>query len=367
MKILLAPNSLKGSLSAIDFVKIATSVLSKKHHTRSVCLSDGGDGFLDFFKTLYPQAQRKYCSARNAFFQSQRVPFLFLPKQKIAVLETAKICGLGNLPKTQLDVLNASSYGVGEVLLQAVKAGAKTVYIGLGGVACSDGGAGLAQACGAILTNHKGKLLTTGAKPLLNLHHLDLAILEKNLQGIKIIAVADVTNPLLGPRSSAKVFGPQKGASPAQVKKLDNAMAVWARAIQQTTGRKISNQPGTAAAGAIAAGLVGCFGAKLISGSEFLTQKAQLEKWIKQADLIITAEGKLDRQTFYGKAPSAILKLAKTYQKPTLFICGQLDEKCLKKNPLAPTYLAVLTDFATSTDDAKKHAANYIRCVLKNI
>lgn len=367
MKIVLAPNSLKGSLSAAGFVQTAASVLSKKHTVRSLCLSDGGDGFLDFFKTLYPQAQVKYVRAKNAFLVSKRVPFLLLPKQKIAAVETAKICGLGNLSKKELDIMHASSYGVGQVLLKALQAGAKTIYVGLGGVSCNDGGAGLVQACGAYLTDRKGRALTTGAKSLFNLHRVDLAEVRKTFQAVKIIALADVNNPLLGPKGSAHVFGPQKGASPAQVKLLDKALATWAAAIQKATGRKIANKPGTAAAGAIAAGLVGCLGAELISGTQFLIQKTPLEKWIKQTNLVITAEGKLDAQTFYGKAPLAVLKLAKKYHKPVFFICGKLDENCLKRQAFAPKQVAVLTDFSANENDAKKHAAKYIRRVLKNI
>ena len=206
-----------------------------------------------------------------------------------------------------------------------------------------------------------------GTKPLLELAHLNLSSLQKLFKQIQIIGVSDVKNTLLGPRSSAKVFGPQKGASPAQVKMIDKAMCKWAQAIQKTTGRKISHQPGTAAAGAIAAGLAGCFGAELISGSQFLIQKTHVEKSIQQADLIITSEGKLDRQTFYGKAPLAILKLAKKYRKKVLFICGQLEEKSLRNEPLAPTQVAVLTDFALSAQDAQENAAKYVRRVLKNI
>ena len=148
---------------------------------------------------------------------------------------------------------------------------------------------------------------------------------------------------------------------------MDKALSRWARVVKQTTGRNIAHVPATAAAGAIAAGLLGGFGAELVSGFHFLIQKTHLKKWISQADLIITSEGKLDRQTFYGKAPLAILKLARQQKKPVLFICGQLDEKALKNNSLAPNQIAVLTDFAPNESDAKKHAANYVRRVLKNI
>ncbi len=366
MKILLLPNALKGSLSALDFIRVAERELIKRHRVKSLPLTDGGDGFLDFFKTIYPQAQTHYTIAKDSFLRNHRVTFLFLPRQKIAVIETAKICGLGNVKKEELDVLHASSYGVGQVLLKAAQAGAKTIYIGLGGVSCNDGGAGMAVACGAQLTDQKGKNLPLGAKSLGQLHRLDLSKLTQQFKGVKLIGVSDVTNPLLGPKSSAKVFGPQKGATPLQVKKLDKVLQHWAHIIQKTNGRKIAHQPSTAAAGAIAAGLAGCFGAQLILGSQFLLTKTSLEKQIKQADFVITSEGKLDSQTFYGKAPLAVLKLAKKYKKPLLFICGQLDERTLKNQSLIPPQVAVLTDFAPSVQEAQQHATIYVRRILKN-
>ena len=367
MKILLTPNALKGSLSASQFITIASKTLAPKHRVRAFILSDGGDGFIDFFKRLHPQAKTVFLIAKNAFLKNKRTSFLWMPDSKTAIIETARICGLGNAKPSELDPLGASSFGVGQAILRAANLGAKTIYVGLGGVACNDGGAGMAAALGAALHNKIGRSLSLGAKPLLKIHHIDLSAVKKQLKGVKIIGVADVTNPLLGPKSSAKVFGPQKGATSAQVKILDKAMTRWAQVIKKETGINLSSLPSTAAAGAIAAGLAGCLNAKLLLGSEFLLQKTPLIREIKSADLVITCEGKLDVQTFYGKAPLAVLKAAKKLKKPVLFICGQLDEKSLRRQSVQPTQIAVLTDFAANINDAKKHAARYVRRVLKNI
>ena len=181
-----------------------------------------------------------------------------------------------------------------------------------------------------------------------------------------MIGCADVTNPLLGPQSSAKVFGPQKGATPAQVKLLDKAMARWARVIKRQTGLDLAHTPSTAAAGAIAAGLYGCMQAKLLLGADFLLQKAQLEKYVGWADLLITSEGKWDAQTFYGKAPLAVLKLAQKKHKPVLFICGTADWKALKKQALPQVCVAELADFAPSIKMAKKYAYGSIKSIRAN-
>ena len=367
MKILALPNAFKGSLSARAAGQIFVRALSPRHTVRAFPISDGGDGFSDLFKTLDPQAKTISVTAKNAFLKNKRTSFLLLSDGQTAIIETAKICGLGRTKKSELDPLGASSYGVGQAILAAVKRGAKTIYIGLGGVACNDGGAGMAQACRAQLLNKKSRPIKLGAQSLLQLHAVDLSPLKKLFKGIKIIGIADVTNPLLGPLGSARVFGPQKGATQTQVKILEKALAVWARQLKKETGINISRVQSTGAAGAIAAGLYGCLGAKLCLGAKELFKKAKLEHQIKWADLIITTEGKLDEQTFYGKAPSTVLKLAKKYKKPVLFICGQMDEKILRRKNLLPDKIAALIDFAKDKKDAQKNAAKYLRRVCKEI
>ena len=367
MKILALPNALKGSLSARKAGQILERTLSAHHTVRVWPISDGGDGFLDFFQTLDPHAKRIFITAKNAFLKNKRTSFLLLSDRKTAIIETAKICGLGNANPSELNPLGASSYGIGQVLLAAARCGAKTIYVGLGGVATNDGGAGMAMACGAYLSNKKGHSLPLGAEALLKIACLDLQTLRKQFRGIKIIGICDVTNPLLGRLGSARVFGPQKGASPAQVIKLEHALKKWAQALKQETGRDIACLPSTGAAGAIAAGLCGCFGAELRLGASTLFKKARLQKQIQWADLIITCEGKLDEQTFYGKAPLAVLQLAYRAKKPVLFICGQLDKKVLSRRRLLPTQLAVLADFSPTPQDAKKHAARYMRRVCQHI
>ena len=367
MKILVLPNALKGSLSAREFIKIAQKTLTPKHTVRAFPISDGGDGLLDFFRALDPTAQTVFVTAKNAFLQQKRTSFLLLDHGKTAVIETARVCGLGSADKKQLDPLGASSYGVGQVILAAAKRGAKTIYIGLGGVACNDGGSGMATACGAQLLDKNANPLPLGAQPLLQLQKIDLSPLQKQLKGIKIIGIADVKNTLLGKYSSAKVFGPQKGATPNQVKILDKAMAVWARVLARETGQPISHMPSTAAAGAIAAGIAGCLNGKLYLGAEELFRRARLEKFIKWADLIITAEGKLDAQTFCGKAPLAVLQLAQKHKKPVLFICGQADWHALRKHKLAKVCVAELADFAPSLEKSQQHAGKFVARVLKNV
>lgn len=360
MRILLLPNSLKGSLSARQTARILQRTLHK-HKIKSFPLSDGGDGFIDFFTALYPHATLVSCTAQNAFGISKRTSYLWLSKQKTAVIETARVCGLGTAKKEELDPLGASSFGVGQVILHALNKGAKTIYIGLGGVACSDGGAGMAAALGTRFLDARGKRLPLGTKPLLKLAALDIKTLSARLRGVTVYAVADVINPMLGPRGSARIFGPQKGATPSQVHQIEKALAQYARVVQKTTGKNIAHTPSTAAAGALCAGLYGLCGADIILGADFLRAHLPLEKWGKWADLIITSEGKLDTQTLFGKAPLAALQTAATYRKPALFICGQYDPRATKKLPKnLQLSIACLADFAPSAQESIDRAAYYL-------
>lgn len=363
MNILLLPNSLKGSLSAHQTVRVLQRVLSPRHTLRAFPLSDGGDGFMDFFATLHPHtSQRIYLCAENAFGEKKRTSYLWISAAKTAVIETARVCGLGCIKSTDLKPLAASSFGVGQVICHALSKGAKKIYIGLGGVACNDGGAGIAQALGAQLTDKRGREITHGAKPLLQLHTADITALQKNLRAVKIYAVADVKNPLLGPHGSARVYGPQKGATAAQVRLLERALSVYAQVVQKTTGKNIASTPGTAAAGGLCAGLYGLCGAEIIFGADFLKTHLPLDKWARWADLIITCEGKLDVQTLYGKAPLAALAAAARAHKPALFICGSYEKKVLKKLPCGlQLQLACLNDFAADPKDSILHAAKYIQ------
>lgn len=362
MKILLLPNSLKGSISARQTARVLQQTLSQKHTIWAYPLSDGGDGFIDFFMGLYPQARLVSCQAQNAFGVVKHTSYLWLASQQIAVLETARICGLGRVPKEELNPLGATSFGVGQVIKSAIKKGAKKIYIGLGGVACNDGGAGLLQALGAQLIDVDGKELSPGAKPLLRLEKIHLASVQSCLRGIKLYAIADVINPLLGARGSARIFGPQKGATPAQVKTLEKALKNYSRILQQAARKPISSVASTGAAGAICAGLYGGCGAKIVLGADFLRAHLPLAKLAKWADLIITSEGKLDAQTLFGKAPLAALQTAAKYHKPILFVCGQVEYRALHHLPKGLNLQIIcLADYARNIQESQRYAARYLR------
>jgi glycerate kinase len=359
-RILLAPNNFKGSLSAENFRKIAERTLK---NTFSLPVSDGGDGIIDVFKYAYPKAREYKTPALNAVYETKRAPFLILPHGKTCIIETAKICGLGELAANRLNPLHATSFGIGQVIKAAVKKGAKIFYIGLGGVACSDGGAGMGAAVGIRFLDAKNRFIALGAKPLLKLRKI---VPDNSLNKIKIFGLADVENPLLGKTGSARVYGPQKGASKKQTEVLENALKNYAKVIKNSFGLNV-NKPRCGAAGAIAAGLYALTGAELLGGSQFVLNKLKAEEKIKKADLVITGEGKLDRQTFYGKAPALICKLAKKHKKPVVFVCGASE---IKNKNLLNKYnikeVIELASYAPSKALSVKNPAKYLKKALKS-
>lgn len=345
MKILVLANALKGSLKANEIRQIA-----KKFD--SLAISDGGDGFLDTVLQAYPKAKKISVKIPNAILKIKQTYFLLV--KNIAFIESAKVCPMADLKKEELDIMKASSVGLGLIIKEALKHGAKQIYIGLGGVASSEGGADAAKVFGYQFLDKEGNPLELGAESLLKLAKIEKP--KKNsLENVKITAVCDVNNKLLGKDGSAKTYGKQKGASAKEILLLEKALTNYARIVKRDLKINI-NTKHCAAAGAIASGLKGFFNANLIDGSKYISRLLNLDKKIKEADLIITTEGSLDEQTFFGKAPFEIFRLAKKNKKPIIFICGQnklKNKKLLKQNNIVKVI------------ELKKYAKNIRQSILE--
>lgn len=361
MDLLIAPNAFKGSLSAREFCSRA-AFLSQKHKIKTLPFSDGGDSILEVFSYVFKNSKLYSSKAYNAIGKNKKAPFLILADGETCILETAKICGLGELKKSELNFMGASSFGIGQIIKAAYKKGARKFYIGLGGVAFNDAGAGMAMALGYKLLNSSGKAIKKGVGGLLDLAEIQK---PKDLPQIEVYGLSDVRNPLLGANGSAAVYGPQKGASVQEVILAEKALRNLARIVKRDLGVNI-NTLHCGAAGALGAGLKGFLGAKLVAGAPFISAKLGLSKAIKKADIIITGEGKLDSQSFCGKGPLYICSLAAKYQKPAVFICGineVKDKKLLKKHSIEKLY--ELSSYAPSKEDALKNAGLYIEEILK--
>lgn len=243
-----------------------------------------------------------------------------------AVIETAEASGLAILSEEERDPLITSSYGTGEQIKEAMDLGAKRIIIGLGGSGTNDGGAGIFQALGARFLDQEGQELPLGGAALAKLAKIDVTYLDPRLKEVKFVVASDVTNPLTGKNGASAVFGPQKGASPADVEVLDKALHNYAYVIKQDLGKDVEEEPGAGAAGGIGAGLLAFTNCEFRKGAELVIEENGLKDKIAGADYVITGEGKIDFQTKFGKTPFAVAQVAKAAGKPVFAIGGSLGD-----------------------------------------
>ncbi|MEG0767657.1 MAG: glycerate kinase, partial [Clostridia bacterium] len=241
-----------------------------------------------------------------------------------AVLEMAAASGLPLVPEAERDILRASTYGTGELIRAALDAGCPRIVIGLGGSATNDGGAGMAQALGAHLLDARGAELGPGGGALAHLARLDLCRLDMRLRNTTFFVACDVRNPLCGPQGASAIFGPQKGASPAQVTQLDANLRHYASLLLRDAGADVQDAPGAGAAGGLGAGMMAFLGAQLRPGFTLVAEETHMDARIAAADCVITGEGCTDAQTLMGKAPAGVASLARAHGVMAICLSGCL-------------------------------------------
>jgi len=338
MKILLAPNSFKESLTAWEVCLALEKGLRRvlPHATiYKVPMADGGSGTVEalvsatggrLFKKRVTGPLGKKTMVNCGILGIKTKDYRKASKGKIAIIEMASASGLHLVPFTKRDPSITTTFGTGELIKACLNKGCQHIMIGVGDSATTDGGVGMAQALGIKFRDKFGKEIGWGGKNLIDIEYIDMKGLEKRLKNIKITILSDVKNPLCGPKGAAKIFSPQKGATPEMVLKLEKGLSRLAKIIKRDLGIDIKNRPGAGAAGGLGAALMAFLGAGLVSGVDLILELTHLRPYIKKADLVITGEGKLDRQTIYGKAPIGVAKLAKEYGRPVIGIAGTLGE-----------------------------------------
>lgn len=321
MKILIAPNAFKGTLTAGEAGAAAARGVKRVcgAEVEVLPIADGGDGLLE---SLRPALGGKIMLTSVEGPLGEKVTARWLMAGRTAVIEMAEASGLRLLGAGGLRPLDASTSGVGQLMAAAALKGAREIIVGLGGSASNDGGAGCAASFGFELTDPGGRPVARGARGLASLASVSAGRTKKLLKGVKVTGLADVRNPLCGRLGSARVFGPQKGAGPREVEFIRKAILNYARVVEKCLGLDVSALPGGAAAGGLGAGLAAFFGAGLEDGAAFVLERTGFEKKLAGADLLITGEGCFDRQTFYGKAPGAALAAAARLGKPAIVVCG---------------------------------------------
>lgn len=330
MKIILAPDSFKGSLSSTE-VALAMEQGVKRVLPGARCfkipMADGGEGTVQALLDAAGGALVQ-CRVKGPLGRRVAAGYGMLADGRTAVVEIAAAAGLALLGDKAKNPLKTTSYGAGELLRHALDRGAKKVIVGVGGSATNDGGAGLAQALGVAFRDARGRIIRrNGAGGMLRkIHAIDMTGVHPRLCAAQVLVACDVDNPLCGKRGASAVFGPQKGATPAMVKQLDRNLAHLADVIERDLGMKVGEVAGAGAAGGLGAGLLAFAGAELRSGIEIISKATSIERRLRHADLVITGEGRVDFQTAFGKTPAGIASLAGSYGVPVVAIGGGLAD-----------------------------------------
>ncbi|WP_144945090.1 glycerate kinase [Pseudomonas oryzihabitans] len=328
MKIVIAPDSFKESLSAAGVASALARGLRQALPTaeiRECPLGDGGEGTLDAVLAATGGEVRE-ARVTGPLGEPVTARWGWLAEQRTAFVEMASASGLELVPKARRDVRVATSHGTGELLRAALDAGAERLVLAIGGSATNDSGAGVLQALGVRLLDGQGQALAPGGAALASLASLDLTDLHPRLAAVEVVIAADVDNPLCGPQGASQIFGPQKGASPEQVRELDAALAHFATVTAATLGRDVSEQPGAGAAGGVGFAALAFLQATFRPGIEVVAELVGLEEALQDADLAVTGEGRLDGQTLRGKTPAGVLRLAQRHGVPVVAVAGSLGE-----------------------------------------
>lgn len=290
-----------------------------------VPVADGGDGLTDVMIQGLggERIETRVTGPRMAVVSA---PFCLVPSRKLAVVEMARASGLALLPKSRRNPMKTTTYGTGEMILAAMDRGATRILVGIGGSATCDGGIGMATALGYRFLDDSGTPVKPIGSALGAIAAIDRQNIDPRLDGLSVAAACDVTNPLTGPNGASVVYAPQKGATPDQVAHLDAGLVSLARVIQRDLGIDIADMPGSGAAGGLGGGLHAFLGAELKPGIDLVVDVMELKAHLDGADLVLTAEGQIDVQTRFNKAPAGVARMAKAAGVPCIAICGGVGE-----------------------------------------
>ena len=378
MKVAIAIDSFKGSLSSIEAGQAAAAGVRRVFpdaDCRVRPLADGGEGTVDALVAGLG-GELRHVTVTGPAGKPTVAKYGLIPGGT-AVMEMAEAAGITLVSGAEKNPLHTTTYGVGEMILDAAKNGAKKFVIGIGGSATNDGGAGMLQALGVRLHDAEGRDIPRGGAGLAKLARIDRGIAAAAQDGLSFKIACDVTNPLCGPNGASAVFGPQKGATPEMVKELDAALGRFASVVcesscsSETRGSRESSSsgeagrlkdaPGAGAAGGLGFAFKAFLGAELVPGVDLILGETGLEEYVKDADVVITGEGRLDGQTVMGKAPIGVARLAKKYGKRVLAFSGILGDGVEAVNAAGiDAYFPILRKLVTLEEalDVKNAAAN---------
>ncbi|WP_291291777.1 glycerate kinase [Enterococcus sp.] len=321
MKVIAMIDSFKGSATSEELNHAALKGFSGEWKKESIPIADGGEGTMAALFAAYGGSYKTVASV-GPLGEERLVSYLLttIDQKRVAIIECAAIIGIQLLDPTDKTTRQASSYGLGLLIADAINEKVAKIYVTLGGSATTDGGLGLLKALGAEMSNQP----TADPNPLLSVSHFSLAKVRRLFAGIELLALADVTNPYTGEEGFATIFGPQKGASPQTVQELEQQAKKVASFVKQKYDLDLNEIAGTGAAGGIGGGIV-LLGGQICPGFMTIAKLLKLETRISDASLIITGEGRFDRQTAAGKVPMGVAKIAQSHGIPVVALCGQRE------------------------------------------
>ena len=328
MKIVIAPDSFKDSLSAqgvADAIALGLAEVWPDAQLIKCPMADGGEGTVESVLAAC-EGELRRTQVRGPLGISVEAAWGWLPHNHTAIIEMAEASGLQLVAPGQRDACVSSTFGTGELIRAALDAGAQRVILAIGGSATNDAGAGAMQALGAKLFDAQGQILAPGGLALAQLARIDLSDIDQRLSAVRFDIAADVNNPLCGPHGASAIFGPQKGASPSQVEQLDKALGHFADLYVQVLDKDVRDEPGSGAAGGLGFAAKAFLGAQFQAGVEVVAELVGLADAVEGADLLITGEGRFDAQTLRGKTPFGVARIARERGVPVIVLAGTLGE-----------------------------------------
>lgn len=370
LRFVIAPDSFKESLSAVQAAQAMQRGILRQFPDaicRLVPLADGGEGTVDALLNACA-GQKVACRARGPLPQQQvESYFALMDEGKTAVIEMAKANGIHLIPLAQRNPALTSTYGTGEMIRQALDLGVSKIVIGLGGSVTNDAGSGMVQALGVKFLDQAGLEVQPCGGNLKQICEIDLSALDARLATTEMLIASDVNNPLCGEYGASAIFGPQKGATPELVKILDQNLGYFANLVETTLGVNVQHQAGAGAAGGLGFGLLAFARAKIQSGVELLIQQTGLAEKIAQADVVLTGEGKIDRQTFMCKTPFGVAQVAKSLNKPVYAFAGMIGEGIEPLLEAGLTQIIGINPPDISVEDAIRNAENNLTDSVENV
>jgi len=369
MRIVIAPDSFKECLSATSVAAaISAGVKKVNPEAEMVCIpvADGGEGTVEAIVSATNGIIKETPSV-DALNRPIRSFYGILGDGKTAVIEMAAASGIELIAPEERNPLITSTYGTGLLLKAAMDDGFKNIILAIGGSATNDGGAGMAQALGFDLQDKNEEPIGLGGGSLADLYSIDSSHVHPLLSTVKITIACDVRNPLLGTSGATIVYGPQKGATPPMLDILEENMAHFATILQQKFGTSFAEIPGSGAAGGLGAGLLAFCKAQLISGFDLINQLTRLEDQISRADLVFTAEGRIDSQTAFGKTISGVAQLGKKYQVPVIALAGKIEDDLTRLYSQGITAVFAIGDRPMSLDESKERAAELLAGTVEQL